>query len=140
MGNKNVRLTFSALDEVTSDEQSGYLMRDFKPNLISALEKMEDQILDNANMDGNLLVSNATSFLLLFLYLLVLGFVVSSLQNAKHDIKKLKISRQEVSSSNLNFLNLSKGSPKVPELQNIKAKHDAKHHDPENSGAIMSSF
>ena len=93
MGNKNVRLSFSALDEVTSDESSGYLMREFKGNLISSLEKIEDQILENATADENLLVSSATSFVLLFLYLLSLGFIINSLSKAKQDIRQLKISK-----------------------------------------------
>ena len=139
MGNKNVRLQFSgvyiltnnlsllilviytpALDEVTSDESSGYLMRDFKGNLINALEKIEDQILENSSTNENLLISSAASFALLFLYLLSLGFIINSVSNAKQDIKKLKISKQEMSSSNMNFLNLNRGPPHVPEIPKIK--------------------
>jgi len=114
-----------ALDEVTSDESAGYLMRSFKGNLISALEKIEDQILENASMDGNLMASTASTYLILFLYLLSLGFIINSLSNAKQDIKKLKVSKQEISSSNMNFLNLNRGPPQVPEVPKVKAKHEA---------------
>jgi len=121
------------LDEVTSDESSGYLMREFKGNLISSLEKIEDQILENATADENLLVSSATSFVLLFLYLLSLGFIINSLSKAKQDIRQLKISKQEISSSNMNFLNLNRGPPHVPEIPKVKAKPDANRMEPESA-------
>ena len=107
MGQKNVRMQFEALDEVTSDEYNNYLTRDFKPNLISTLEKLEDQIMTNAEMGENLFVSSCTTFLILVMYLGSMSVMIGSLMKAKKDIKQLKITKQQVSSSNLNYLNLT---------------------------------
>ena len=89
-------------------------------------------------MADNLIISNSTSFLILFLYLLSLVFIMSTLSSTRNDIKKLKFSKNEVSSSNLNYLSLNKSTPKAVDTPSIHIKRDTKQHDPER--AIVNSF
>ena len=110
-------------------------MKSFKANVIGALDKIEEQIMSNSDQAENLLISSCTMFMMMVCYLVTMGFVMNSLNKAKTDIRELKISKNEVSSSNLNYLNLSRGSnsPKA-----IKIRRDAKDSDPETG--IVRSF
>ena len=135
MQSKNYIFTITALDEVTSDESNGYLVKSFKANVIGALDKIEEQIMSNSDQAENLLISSCTMFMMMVCYLVTMGFVMNSLNKAKTDIRELKISKNEVSSSNLNYLNLSRGSnsPKA-----IKIRRETKDSDPETG--IVRSF
>ena len=132
---KSYIFTIAALDEVTSDESNGYLVKSFKANVIGALDKIEEQIMSNSEQAENLLISSCTMFMMMVLYLVTMGLVISSLNKAKSEIRELKVSKNEVSSSNLNYLNLSRGSP--GSLKGIKIRREAKGTDPE-TGMIRS--
>ena len=66
--------------------------------------------MNNTKQSENLLISNCTMFLIMLAYLVSMSFMIHSLNKAKSDIKGIKLSKNEVASSNLNYLNLSKGS------------------------------
>ena len=124
MGNKNVRMHFEALDEVTSDEYGNYLTKDFKPNLIKALDEIEDQIMMNADLADNLIITNCTTCLILLMYLASLGFMLQSLMKAKKDIKQMKITKQQVSSSNMNYLNLGKDIANPSKINQMRLQRE----------------